>query len=1077
MSDYNGRRWPSWIRAFFSNKKRASGTIAAGIAGGVAVLPEFSLNAAVHFAILFAAVFLGGYVYHRSQDKEIGDTSREKATEVRKDDHTKLRFTRSAAPALIALSVRTVVHRLVLLMLETTATAMVSLRKFRTERDRRRLRLRPAMLPPQLTTFEGRSAEFAWLHDRHDQLSRRNRRLRVADLANRLPGLGAPRAEQRARGPRMLFVYGRLGVGKSALVNEFAHSLKRVYPHGQLHMNMGVAGGRRSEREILRDFLRALGWPEEEFREAQAQAEDENEVEQLGKVFRAATSGRRLLVVLDGTRDIGQIEAVLPGGDRCAVIVTSRANLSGTEHGALKLDAPDPAEAARILQAYLGNDGDLPGDLELPSAELIAEASHLCGRQPIALRAVGDRARAASGGLGEVVRALRDPRNRLEQLAYGGRDVAKHIATEYGRITRRQQEALQALALIGAPSFVPWVLQPLLDIGLPEAAALMADLSEVSLLDEFRTDPAGFPRYGFSPLIRLFADRELRRSLESNDPDTDLLRQAKNRFCLASVVLAKRVRARLEPGLRLSSEPEVPDYWIPAMIGNWEGRVLESRNFWIRSEFVNLINAVRAAYNGGFGTIAWTLCAQLGDSDIVRTLTPEVRDAFEKARDSASTAGDPGALASVMVAQGSCLIGGERYAEAIPILTHALHIADDLQARAMSVRANRLIGQAEQRLGRYSSAGRYLRAALNEAERAGLNGQRSDEVLSDARLVEVLIAENDSFTRPSCWRTPAEVRLPLSRAGISYTEHLVAARRACRRHDARTCQQELQKASDTIDNDEKYAFQLELQRILLVLECYGHRNKRQRADIIADSAYLVITAAEAGAMISSAEARILLARALLDDGRAAECLKTLAALYLDEIPADETPRLRAQSLRLQGEVYLASGRLAEAEHGLAEAVRQFDEIDDFWGQAESRIALGRVQLKAGRRIDAQVTLLPAIAVFERCADTRNARRALSLLVPSAALLTIKAAGARGRRMLARLRPAGAHWVARPRMGVPSLPWRDEGHRCHVRDLPNVVVGASTTCGLKGSRSLEAYAERGLSQASSQVRRSRQGCFA
>lgn len=1007
MPDHNGRRWPSWIRAFFSNKKRASGTIAAGIAGGVAVLPEFSLNTAAHFAILLAAVFLGSYVYHRSQDKEIGDTSRGKATKVRKDDHTKLPVTWST-PALIVVSVRTEVRRLFLLMLDTIATAMVSLRKFRMERARRRLRLRPAMLPPQLTTFEGRSAEIAWLHDRHDQLSRRNRPLSVADLAARLPGLGGLRAEQRARGPRMLFVYGRLGVGKSALVNEFAHSLKRAYPHGQLYMNMGVAGGRRSEREILRDFLQALGWPEEEFREARA--EDENAVEQLGKVFRAATSGRRLLVVLDGARDMGQIEAVLPGGDRCVVIVTSRANRSGTEHGALKLDTPDPAEAARILQAYLADDGDLPGDLELPSAELIAEASHLCGRQPIALRAIGDRARAASSGLAEVVRALRDPRNRLEQLAYGGRDVANQIGTEYGRITRRQQEALRALALIGAPSFVPWVLQPLLDISLPEAAALMADLSEVSLLDEFRTDPAGFPRYGFSPLIRLFAERELRRSLESNDPDTDLLRQAKKRFCLASVVLAKRVRARLEPGLPLSSEPEVPDYWIPAMIRNWERRVEECKDFWIRSEFVNLINAVRTAYNGGFGTIAWTLCAQLGDSDIVRTFTPEVRDAFEKARDAASTAGDLRALASVMVAEGGCLIGAERYAEAIPILTHALHIADDLQARATSLRANRLIGQAEQRLGRYSSAMTYLRAALNEAERAGLNGQRSNEVLSDARLVKVLIAENDSFTTPSHWRTLAEVRLPLSRAGISYTEHLVAARRACRQHDARTCQQELQKASDTIDNDEKYAFQLELQRILSVLECHGRRNKRQQADIIADSAYLAVTAAEAGAMISSAEARILLARALLDDGRAAECLKTLAALYLDEIPADETPRLRAQSLRLQGEAHLVSGRLAEAEHGLAEAVNQFDEIDDFWGQAESRIALGRVQLKAGRRIDAQVTLLPAIAVFEQCADTRNARYALSLLVPSAALLTIKAAGARGRRILARLRPGRTGWL-------------------------------------------------------------------
>jgi tetratricopeptide (TPR) repeat protein len=1000
MPEYNGRRRPSWIRAFFNNKKRARGTIAASIAGGVAVLPEFSLDAAAHFAILFVAALLGGYVYFRSQDKEVGAASREHTTEIRKDDSTKLPFTWSATPALIACSLRRKARRLVLLILDTTATAMVSLLNFRTERARRRLRLPPTMLPPQLTTFEGRSAELAWLHDRHDRLNRRNRHLWTTDLASRFPGLGFLRSKQRARGPRMLFVYGRLGIGKSALVNEFARSLRHMYPHGQLHMNMGVAGGRRSEREILRDCLKALGWPEEEFRVAGAQAE----VEELGKVFRAATSGRRLLVVLDGTRDMGQIEAVLPGGDRCLVIVTSRMNLSGTEHGALKLDTPDPAEAARILRAYLAGDGDLPGDIELPSPELIAEASHLCGRQPIALRAIGDRARATQGGLGEVVRTLRDPRNRLEQLAYGGRDVAKHIATEYGRISRRQQEALQALALIHTPSFVPWVLAPLLDIGLPEAAALMADLSEISLLDDLDTDPAGFPRYGFSPLIRLFAERELRRSLESQGMDSDRLRQAKERFCLASVVLANRVRSREDPDLGLSGEPEVPDYWIPAMIGNWEKRVLECKDFWIRSEFANLIDAVLAAYDSGFGALAWTLCAQLGDNDsnIVRTFTPEVRDAFGKARDAASTADSPRALATVMVAEGSCLVGAENYAEAIPILTAALHIVADLPATPMSVRANRLIGQAEQRLGRYSAARRYLRAALSEAERAGLNGQRPDEVLSDARIVEVLIAENDSFTRPSRWRVPAHDRFLADGAGISHTEHLVAARRACRHHDARTCQQELKKASDTIGSNESYAFQLELQRILSVLESHGRRNRYQRADIIAESAYLAITAAEAGAMISSAQARILLAQALLEDGQATECLKTLAALHLDEIPADETPLLRAQTFRLQGEAHLVSGTLEEAQHALAEAVKQFGEIDDFWGQAESQIALGRVQLQAGRRMEAQVTLLRAIAVFEQCTDTRNARRALSLLVPSAALLTIKAATARGRRTLTRL---------------------------------------------------------------------------
>jgi len=153
------------------------------------------------------------------------------------------------------------------------------------------------------------------------------------------------------------------------------------------------------------------------------------------------------------------------------------------------------------------------------------------------------------------------------------------------------------------------------------------------------------------------------------------------------------------------------------------------------------------------------------------------------------------------------------------------------------------------------------------------------------------------------------------------------------------------------------------------------------------------------------EARLLLARALLADKQVKECLKTLAASNLDEVSAENAPRLDAQRLRLQGEARFISDDLPEAERALADAAAKFGEIGAVWSQADAQLLLGTVQLKAGRRVAAQLALLAAIDVFQRCGDRRNADRALALLMGSAGILTVSACGAVLRCRLRRLRRA------------------------------------------------------------------------
>jgi hypothetical protein len=75
-------------------------------------------------------------------------------------------------------------------------------------------------------------------------------------------------------------------------------------------------------------------------------------------LYRGATAGRRLLIVLDNARDEQQVRPLLPSTPGCLVLVTSRHQLTGLSaaEGAhlLTLDVLTGADAGALLTARLG---------------------------------------------------------------------------------------------------------------------------------------------------------------------------------------------------------------------------------------------------------------------------------------------------------------------------------------------------------------------------------------------------------------------------------------------------------------------------------------------------------------------------------------------------------------------------------------------------------------------------------------------------------------------------------------------------------------------------------------------------
>ncbi|GAA1288696.1 hypothetical protein GCM10009634_38960 [Saccharothrix xinjiangensis] len=266
-------------------------------------------------------------------------------------------------------------------------------------------------------------APSAELQRLHDEILRTGRPVVAGlpvprQLPPDLPGFvgraGALAALDGAAGRSVLVtaVSGAAGVGKTALAVRWAHRVKDRYPDGQLYASLRGhdPGGRELDpADVLASFLRALGIPDDGI-----PADPESRT----ALYRSLLADKAVLVVLDDAPTSAQVEPLLPASPSAAVVVTSRAALSGlvVRRGAVRLPLAvlDPPEALELMRSALG---DERVDAE-PGA--VAELCALCGRLPLALRIAAERVGARSGQpVAALVAELRDEHARLSLLSTG----------------------------------------------------------------------------------------------------------------------------------------------------------------------------------------------------------------------------------------------------------------------------------------------------------------------------------------------------------------------------------------------------------------------------------------------------------------------------------------------------------------------------------------------------------------------------------------------------------------------------------------------------------------------------------
>jgi tetratricopeptide (TPR) repeat protein len=782
----------------------------------------------------------------------------------------------------------------------------------------------PEMLPERLATFVGGREVLDELTCRH------------ADA----------RADTSRQGPLKLLIHGIIGVGKSALAVELAHTLAPSYPDGQLFAQMGTASRRRNPGEILGEFLRQLG------REDLPKA-----TEDRIKLFRSLTAGKDMLIVLDGARDEDQVNDVLPSESRCTLIITSRRNLGPElDERPFWLDIPSALDAAEIIRRYLP-----PHDET--AADILAEVADMCGRIPMALRSAGERARKVNGGLGRVARLIKSPTRRLPILAESGRDLGSRIAIVYDRLLDRERKAMAMLTLVKTRTFVPWVLQPLLDIGPDEASTTMTSLRSAGLVHV--TAAPDYPRYELNPLVRLFAAS--RRAGDVSDTEAV---DALDRLQRASLACAARVIQVLDRVPFHDLVNSVDDRWLPDL-PQWEQRLADSAAFWITAEFGNLVDAVILADKTQQYDICWRLAWRFGECVSTLVDFTQVDQAFQRALEATQVNGGSAAAIRVRLAYGSHLIAIGRYDLAFEVLEESAKRASSADDRRSLASAHRIMGHTWQRLGDY----RRATAKLNEA----VDRLPADSDNAEAHFTNVLRAENQAVTVAANWcddieaaavRQGSDYQRPPVHVLISYADA------AARRRSWDEAEALLDRASAISHGDEGFCAYAEYKRAAILVQrasADGADRKTFADQAIGHASQAVAWYRNIGSPDGESRARAVLASAYLLTDRPGQFRNQIGQVwnYVNALPETEYQYLRplcGQLHWLEGmeKLHQQQGDLAVAE--LDKAITIFADCGDCWREACARMALGKAHRLRGQTSRSLACLYGALTIFEEAHD-------------------------------------------------------------------------------------------------------------
>ncbi|WP_367130155.1 tetratricopeptide repeat protein [Saccharothrix sp. HUAS TT1] len=449
-------------------------------------------------------------------------------------------------------------------------------------------------------------------------------------------------------------VGGAGGIGKTWLALHWAHRNAHRFPDGQLFVDLrgfSPDSAPMDPTAAIRGFLDALGLEHGRI---------PVDPHAMAALFRSLVADRRMLFVLDNAVDTAQVTPLLPGGQACTVLVTSRERLSGliTRHAAhhLPLDVLTDAEARALLTGRLGAtrvDGD-------PSA--VDALVELCGGFPLAAAIIAGRAGADHRSpLGAIAEELRELGVEALDSDDPGASLATVLSWSLHGLTTEQRDVFALLGIAPGSTIGLPAAASLTDLTVARTRRVLQRLAEASLLEG-----QGYGRYSMHDLIRDYA-----ATTAHQGPTGPAREQALHRvvdFYLHTTHAADRLLEPHEPTTPLDPPAMgVRPHPLPDV-----GAALT----WLDTEHTNVLAAQQAAVALERHHAVWQFAMSLKNFHIWRGHLNDAFTAWQAALDAAA----------------------------------------HLPAPVTLIRAHRLLGNAHSRLGRHEQAAGHLRQALTLAE-------------------------------------------------------------------------------------------------------------------------------------------------------------------------------------------------------------------------------------------------------------------------------------------------------------------------------------------------------------------------
>lgn len=524
----------------------------------------------------------------------------------------------------------------------------------------------PRQLPPALPNFVGRLDELTT----------------AAEVLRDL--------RRAASSPAVVAMHGPGGIGKSAIAIQVAHEVRDAFPDGQLYVDLqGASAGLEPlpPVEVLGRLLRACdpdaGLPT-------------NEAEVAGR-YRTAVADRRMLIVLDNAATVEQILPLLPAGQHCAVIVTSRRHLTTLQGTHVRIDRL-PADASIELLALLAGQDRIYHD---PVAA--GDLARSCGHSPLALRIAGARlAGRPDFSVGTLARRI--SAGTLRDLEIDDLSIRSCFDVSYAELVRAGTAERDATA---ARAFRLFALLPVPDASAAVLAALLggsidnAERSIDRLIGLHLVEVAGAAqRFRMHDLLRIYA-RELAQEHDPGPDQDAALRRVHEWYAAAARVAGGYINRS-----RWGKPGTAP---IGLELDSAQGAVA-----WLDAELVNLVALAgqAAADPDALGAPMLRLVPIVAHTLQKRGRWHEVEILTDTAAGIARQLGDDNAEAQLLASQAASDWRAGRYDRAEHNVMRALRLRQGTGDRLAEGRALMSVGWLHHRMGRLDEAIDYFRRSL-----------------------------------------------------------------------------------------------------------------------------------------------------------------------------------------------------------------------------------------------------------------------------------------------------------------------------------------------------------------------------